>query len=71
MNVLVAKHETTKTTERHLRQVQLEGHEGEGADPVQEVRDDLHRGRSASVTEKGTHERPELVLVRGLVADVP
>lgn len=51
--------------------MELEGHEGEGQDPVEEVRDDLDRGGLACVPEESSHKPPELVVVGGGVADVP
>ena len=51
--------------------MQLVRHECEGEDPVEHVRDDLDGRGLAAVAEQRSHQSPELVVVRGVVADVP
>lgn len=56
---------------QYLPQVKLEAQVGERERPVEEVGDDLDGGRLAGVPEQSAHQSPELVVIGGVVADVP
>lgn len=68
MSYFGAKHSRKK----YSQEVQLERQERQRHDPVQEVRDDLHRRRLAGVIYQCPHDCPKPVcVVARVVANVP